>query len=81
MVQWFCNLDLCIFIQEWNTCGVGCQFGFNPSKNPDAGFGLPQQGGAASVLRSMESASYYAENNIVHARRWVSTIHIDLIEF
>ncbi|KAJ6716622.1 ALPHA- 13 -FUCOSYLTRANSFERASE [Salix koriyanagi] len=55
--------------KEWNTCGVGCQFGFNPSKNPDAGFGLPQQGGAASVLRSMESASYYAENNIAHARR------------
>lgn len=55
--------------KEWNTCGVECQFGFNPSKKPDAGFGLPQQGGTASVLRSMESASYYAENNIAHARR------------
>ncbi|KAF9684305.1 hypothetical protein SADUNF_Sadunf04G0104200 [Salix dunnii] len=51
------------------TCGVGCQFGFNPSKSPDATFGFPQQGGTASVLRSMESASYYSENNIAHARR------------
>ncbi|KAJ6395985.1 hypothetical protein OIU77_021103 [Salix suchowensis] len=55
--------------KEWMTCGVGCQFGFNFSKSPDARFGFPQQDGTASVLRSMESTSYYAENNIAQARR------------
>ena len=43
------------------------------NKKPDAGFGLPQSSGTAAVLRSMEAASYYAENNIDMARRWVST--------
>ncbi|CAK7329879.1 unnamed protein product [Dovyalis caffra] len=61
--------SILVLAYEWNTCGVGCEFGFNPSKNPDAGFGSPQQGGAAGVLRSMEAASYYTENNIAHARR------------
>ncbi|GMI78783.1 fucosyltransferase 11 [Hibiscus trionum] len=55
--------------QEWKSCGVSCTFGFDPSKKPDAAFGLPQQSGVASVLRSMESASYYSENNIAQARR------------
>lgn len=56
--------------QEWETCAVSCKFGFDPSKKPDAAFGLPQQSGVASVLRSMESASYYSENNLAQARRW-----------
>ncbi|KAE8708262.1 putative fucosyltransferase-like protein [Hibiscus syriacus] len=55
--------------QEWKTCGVSCTFGFDPSKKPDAAFGLSQQSGVATVLRSMESASYYSENNIAQARR------------
>ncbi|WJX44397.1 Alpha-(1,3)-fucosyltransferase 11, variant 2 [Trifolium repens] len=55
--------------QEWNSCSVGCKFGFNGNQKPDAAFGLPQQAGTASVLRSMESAQYYAENNIDMARR------------
>ncbi|KAL4384041.1 hypothetical protein GQ457_15G013860 [Hibiscus cannabinus] len=55
--------------QEWKTCAVSCTFGFDPSKKPDAAFGLPQQSGVASVLRSMESASYYSENNLAQARR------------
>ncbi|XVF67582.1 hypothetical protein PTKIN_Ptkin10aG0132500 [Pterospermum kingtungense] len=55
--------------QEWRTCSVSCSFGFDPSKKPDAAFGTPQQSGVASVLRSMESASYYSENNIALARR------------
>lgn len=61
-------------MQEFKTCAVGCQFGYNSGRKPDAGFGMPQQAGAASVLRSMESAQYYAENNVAMARRWVSTI-------
>ncbi|KAK7362633.1 hypothetical protein VNO77_04751 [Canavalia gladiata] len=55
--------------QEWRTCSVGCKFGFNGDKKPDAAFGLPQPTGTASVLRSMESAQYYSENNIAMARR------------
>ncbi|KAK6135708.1 hypothetical protein DH2020_030547 [Rehmannia glutinosa] len=56
--------------EGWKTCAVGCKFGFDAGKKPDAAFGLPQQPGTASVLRSMESATYYAENNIATARRW-----------
>lgn len=55
--------------QEWNTCAVGCKFGHDPGRKPDAAFGWPQGHGTASVLRSMESAQYYAENNIANARR------------
>lgn len=58
---------------------MGCQFGYNPAKKPDAAFGLAHQSGTASVLRSMESAQYYAENNLAHARRWVSTYKYGLI--
>ncbi|KAK6159338.1 hypothetical protein DH2020_006652 [Rehmannia glutinosa] len=57
--------------EGWKTCAVGCKFGFDAGKKPDAAFGLPQQSGTASVLRSMESATYYAENNIATARRWI----------
>ncbi|CAI9101941.1 OLC1v1000111C1 [Oldenlandia corymbosa var. corymbosa] len=55
--------------QEWKTCSAGCKFGYEDGINPDASFGLPRQGGALSVLRSMESAQYYAENDIAMARR------------
>lgn len=55
--------------QEWKSCPVGCNFGFDANRKPDAAFGLPRQDGAASVLRSMESAQYYSENNIAMARR------------
>ncbi|KAL5054023.1 hypothetical protein RYX36_034705 [Vicia faba] len=55
--------------QEWRSCAVGCKFGFNGNQRPDATFGLPQQAGTESVLRSMESAQYYPENNLAMARR------------
>ncbi|XP_047975148.1 glycoprotein 3-alpha-L-fucosyltransferase A [Salvia hispanica] len=55
--------------EEFKTCSVGCKFGYEVNKKPDAGFGLPQSSGTAAVLRSMEAASYYAENNIDMARR------------
>ncbi|KAI4295654.1 hypothetical protein L6164_035675 [Bauhinia variegata] len=54
--------------QEWRSCSVGCRFGFDGG-NSDAQFGSPYKDGTASVLRSMESAQYYAENNIAMARR------------
>ncbi|CAH1450399.1 unnamed protein product [Lactuca virosa] len=54
--------------QEWKSCAVNCKFGFE-QKKADAAFGLPNGGGTAGVLRSMESAQYYAENNIAMARR------------
>ncbi|KAA8545873.1 hypothetical protein F0562_020676 [Nyssa sinensis] len=55
--------------QGSKSCAVWCKFGVDPNRKPDAAFGLPQQAGTASVLRSMESAQYYVENNIAHARR------------
>ncbi|XP_074269018.1 glycoprotein 3-alpha-L-fucosyltransferase A-like isoform X1 [Silene latifolia] len=55
--------------QDWNSCSVGCKFGYEPGKKADAAFGWPQEHGTASILRSMESAQYYAENNIANARR------------
>nr|ABU48860.1 fucosyltransferase 1 [Nicotiana benthamiana] len=55
--------------QELKSCSIGCKFGTDSNKKPDAAFRLPQQAGTASVLRSMESAQYYAENNITLARR------------
>ncbi|GKB24772.1 glycoprotein 3-alpha-L-fucosyltransferase A, partial [Tanacetum coccineum] len=54
--------------QEWKSCAVECKFGFG-NKKADALFGLPPGGDTAGVLRSMESAQYYAENNIATARR------------
>ncbi|GFP84575.1 glycoprotein 3-alpha-l-fucosyltransferase a [Phtheirospermum japonicum] len=55
--------------EEWKTCGVGCKFVFDSGKKYDAAFGLSHESGTASVIRSMESATYYAENNIANARR------------
>lgn len=52
---------------------MGCKFGVDSDKKPDAAFGTTQQAGTAGVLRSMESAQYYPENDVVMARRWVST--------
>ncbi|CAN4101475.1 unnamed protein product [Withania somnifera] len=55
--------------KDWKFCAVGCKFGVDSDKKPDAAFGTPQLAGTASVLRSMESAQYYPENDIVMARR------------
>ncbi|XP_043709466.1 putative fucosyltransferase-like protein isoform X3 [Telopea speciosissima] len=61
--------------KEWKTCAVGCRFGFDhqSGKKPDATFGLAQEARIASVIRSMESSHYYAENSIDQARRWPKT--------
>ncbi|KAL8170570.1 hypothetical protein V2J09_022374 [Rumex salicifolius] len=53
--------------QDWKHCSVGCKFGHGFPGKHDAVFG-PQGNGIAGILRSMESAQYYAENNIAHAR-------------
>ncbi|XP_050363273.1 glycoprotein 3-alpha-L-fucosyltransferase A-like [Argentina anserina] len=55
--------------KDWKYCSVGCQFGGDSGRKPDASFGLGHEDGTSSVLRSMESAQYYAENNIDNARR------------
>ena len=52
---------------------MGCQFGSNGNQ-PDGIFGVANQAGTSSVMRSMESSQYYPENNVEIARRWVSTI-------
>ncbi|XP_072992354.1 glycoprotein 3-alpha-L-fucosyltransferase A-like isoform X3 [Typha latifolia] len=54
--------------KDWTTCSVGCKFGFDDNKIPDATFGISQDPGTASILRSMESSHYYADNNINVAR-------------
>lgn len=55
--------------EDWKTCAVGCKFGYGSDKKPDAQIGLHGQAGTATILRSMESSQYYAENNIAQARR------------
>ncbi|KAL3621154.1 Alpha-(1,3)-fucosyltransferase 11 [Castilleja foliolosa] len=55
--------------EEWKTCGVGCKFVLDCDKKCDAAFGLSHKSDIASVHRSMESATYYPENNIANARR------------
>ncbi|KAL9415154.1 hypothetical protein AB3S75_043432 [Citrus x aurantiifolia] len=60
--------------QEWRVCDVRCKFGYDDDRKPDASFGMPQQPGTDTVLRSMESSKYYAENNIAQARRRGYTI-------
>ncbi|PWA97980.1 Glycosyl transferase, family 10 [Artemisia annua] len=62
VIQRACSLT------EWKSCAVECKFGFSNTK-ADAVFGLPPGADTAGVLRSMESAQYYAENNIATARR------------
>ncbi|THG12221.1 hypothetical protein TEA_011839 [Camellia sinensis var. sinensis] len=59
--------DLCR--TDWKSCAVGCKFGFNSDKKADATFGSPQLPETVGVLRSMESAQYYAENSMDLARR------------
>ncbi|KAH9695518.1 glycoprotein 3-alpha-L-fucosyltransferase A [Citrus sinensis] len=60
--------------QEWRVCDVRCKFGYDDDRKPDASFGMSQQPGTDTVLRSMESSQYYAENNIAQARRRGYTI-------
>ncbi|MFQ6657458.1 hypothetical protein Gotur_027123 [Gossypium turneri] len=55
--------------EDFKTCAVNCSFRSNWSTKADATFKLPKKSKALSVHRSMESASYYEENNITQARR------------
>lgn len=54
-----------------------CKFGYDSEKKPDAAIGLEHANGTPGVLRSMESARYYMENDLDFARRWVSTLQND----
>uniref|UniRef100_A0A7N0T3B6 Fucosyltransferase n=1 Tax=Kalanchoe fedtschenkoi TaxID=63787 RepID=A0A7N0T3B6_KALFE len=53
--------------QEFKSCAVGCVFRYDEPEKADAAFGLKKA--PKKVLRSMESAVYYAENNLEEARR------------
>ncbi|KAG8650878.1 hypothetical protein MANES_07G078000v8 [Manihot esculenta] len=55
--------------KESKTCSVGCQFGLDSNRAPDAIFGSTGHGETPCVHRSMESAQNYEENNIAVARR------------
>ncbi|KAA3468057.1 glycoprotein 3-alpha-L-fucosyltransferase A-like [Gossypium australe] len=60
--------------EDVKTCAVNCSFRSKWSRKDDATFKLPKKSKAPRVHRSMESASYYSENNITQARRWILTI-------
>ncbi|KAG7577840.1 Glycosyl transferase family 10 [Arabidopsis thaliana x Arabidopsis arenosa] len=55
--------------KDFESCSVDCVMGFSSDKRPDAAFGLSHQPGTLSIIRSMESAQYYQENNLAQARR------------
>ncbi|MBA0705167.1 hypothetical protein Golax_017375 [Gossypium laxum] len=55
--------------EDFKTCAVNCSFRSNWSRKADATFKLSKKSKAPRVHRSMESASYYEENNITQARR------------
>lgn len=56
---------------EWKTCAIGCEFlrSVAPNKKIDAVFGIRGEPGIASVMRSMESAQYYPDNNVATAKQ------------
>lgn len=57
--------------KDFESCSVDCAIAMNSNKTPDAAFGLlGHQPGTLRILRSMESARYFIQNNIAHARRW-----------
>ncbi|XP_009145809.1 glycoprotein 3-alpha-L-fucosyltransferase A [Brassica rapa] len=55
--------------KDFESCSVDCAIGMKSNKTPDAAFGLSHQPGTLSILRSMESARYYLQNNLAQARR------------
>ncbi|XP_054776734.1 glycoprotein 3-alpha-L-fucosyltransferase A-like isoform X2 [Prosopis cineraria] len=57
-------------MQEEISCSLGCKFGSDEGRAPDASFGSPRQDGMAHIRRSMESTIYFQENDIAVARRW-----------
>ncbi|KAL0707227.1 hypothetical protein Bca4012_073653 [Brassica carinata] len=56
--------------KDFESCSVDCAIGMKSNTTPDAAFGLSHQPGTLSILRSMESARYYLQNNLAQARRW-----------
>ncbi|KAL0796935.1 hypothetical protein Bca101_068312 [Brassica carinata] len=61
-------------VKDFHSCSVDCTFEGSSGKTPDAVFGLGHQPGTLGIIRSMESAQYYPENDLAQARGWVSTI-------
>ncbi|CAH8311165.1 unnamed protein product [Eruca vesicaria subsp. sativa] len=55
--------------KDFQSCPIDCTFEDSSGRAPDAAFGLGHQPGTLAILRSMESAQYYPENDISQARR------------
>lgn len=55
----------------WKDCAIGCEFqgsaALEGANKADAIIGLSNEPGIESVVRSMESAQYYPENNVENA--------------
>ncbi|KAJ4917578.1 putative fucosyltransferase-like protein [Raphanus sativus] len=56
--------------KDFKSCSVDCTFeGSLGDKTPDAVFGLGHRPGTLGIIRSMESAQYYPDNDLAQARR------------
>lgn len=55
--------------QNWDKCGVPCSFRAHGGGKADASFGFGDSPSALRILRSMESAAYFPENDIATARK------------
>ncbi|CAN8302947.1 unnamed protein product [Cochlearia groenlandica] len=56
--------------KDFESCSVDCKFGVGSDETPDAAFGIVGHNkGALGIIRSMESAQYYPENDLAQARR------------
>ncbi|XP_028765887.1 glycoprotein 3-alpha-L-fucosyltransferase A isoform X2 [Neltuma alba] len=56
-------------VQDQISCSLGCKFGSDEGRVPDASFGSPRRDGIAHIRRSMESTVYFQDNDIAVARR------------
>ncbi|KAG0623294.1 hypothetical protein M758_3G163500 [Ceratodon purpureus] len=55
--------------KNWETCAVPCVFKSHGGGKADAAFGYSDSPSALQVLRSMESSTYFPENDIAVARK------------
>ncbi|KAF3518830.1 hypothetical protein DY000_02059054 [Brassica cretica] len=54
---------------DFQSCSVDCTFEASAGKTPDATFGFGHKPETLGIIRSMESAQYYPDNDLSQARR------------
>ncbi|KAH0872332.1 hypothetical protein HID58_069694 [Brassica napus] len=55
--------------KDFQSCSVDCTFEASAGKTPDATFGFGHKPETLGIIRSMESAQYYPDNDLSQARR------------